>query len=355
MLDPRAMPTRPEQVCPMCGVRLAADALVCGTCGTDLARAAVLFSSSVRPVSRGGSRTRAVVARAVGILVLALAVVLALVALGNVPAVGARVPALRTVVAPAEDILQQAWLWGHDLVARGRKAAGVSPAPPRPAAPAPPGQIQGSAASSLIIGSTPAGAEVHLNAVRVGTTPLTLMNVRPGIYRVQIGRAGFATVSRVVQVEEGKGLTLTVRLRAAEASTPTPAVPPPPARAVGPKSPEIGTRAPGFVLKDRLGVLHSLNDLRGRRVAVLFVWALDAQARQAIKNLNAGVRAAETGYDALVVVVQPDRVAVRNFVSSERIAVPVLFGDEKVAALYGVPRGGQAFFMISERGLIVQR
>lgn len=346
----RSVP-KAQQVCPMCGATLPVGALYCEACGTDLSRAGVLFSSSIRPVSRRRwgpgrfMRTAALVAGALaGVLVL-------LVGLGSLPTVSARVPAILTIIAPIRGAFNQAMEWGTQIVSKGRerpKAPATTPpvAPVTTPTPAP--------SPFLIVQSTPDGADVYVNAERVGKTPLTLKNLRPGIYTVRVSRKGYASVARKVELQGTSALTVAVRLQPAEGSSapkPQPA-PKPGTRTQAPSQTRPGSQAgvpaPGFALKDRLGVIHRLSDYRGRRVAVLFIWDLDDDSRRAVRSLNAR----SGGRDALVVLIHPTRVLIRRFVEAEGITIPVLFGDLPLAWEYKVPEGIAVLYLISERGTI---
>lgn len=133
-----------------------------------------------------------------------------------------------------------------------------------------------------------------------------------------------------------------------------PAQPPARPRQVAPARPllEVGSSAPQFVLKDIRGVLYRLSDFRGRRVAVLLVSSLDENGRTAIRAFLSQF-GAHPGYAPMIIITNPDRVAVRRLATSG-IQVPILFGHEEFQAAYRLPRGGDALYVISERGAIAQ-
>jgi len=344
----RALP-KTQQVCPMCHAQLPAGVLYCDACGTDLSRAGVLFSTSVRPVSRHrfavgrAARTAALLA---GVLA---AVVLGLVGLGSIPQVSARVPAIRTITAPIRGAVNQAVEWGSQLV--GREKMDPVPAPAPVATPAPPPAPATPAAWTpyLIIRSSPDGADVFMNAARVGRTPLTLRQLRPGTYAIRVSRKGYTSASRKVELKPNVGMTVALQMKPAAAPAPKPV--PAPSAKPRPAPASTPALAPGFTLKDRRGVLYRLSDFRGRRVTMLVVWDLDAATEQLIRTLQAR----SGGRDALVVVIRPNRLALRRFLDAERITLPVLLGNPDLAAEYRVPDGVAVLFLITEQGRIQTR
>jgi hypothetical protein len=82
----------------------------------------------------------------------------------------------------------------------------AAPAPrattPAPAAPA-------ARTGSLVIESRPTGAAIVLNGRRIGTTPMTVDDLEPGTYTVQLQLPTFRSVTTTVRVVAG------VRARAA--------------------------------------------------------------------------------------------------------------------------------------------
>jgi hypothetical protein len=89
---------------------------------------------------------------------------------------------------------------------------------------------QPAATQAVLITSTPAGAIVQLGARLVGKTPMTL-RVTVGTYKITISRAGYTTVTRMISVKQGKGVSLGVTLTPANApvapSTQSPTSQPP--------------------------------------------------------------------------------------------------------------------------------
>ena len=73
-----------------------------------------------------------------------------------------------------------------------------------------------------------------------------------------------------------------------------------------------GTKAPTVTLKDRLGVIHRLEIGRGHKTVVLFVWTLNDETRQLIRDLDGRVRKSGGRVAALVILMRPDRVAMRT-------------------------------------------
>lgn len=367
----------------MCGTRLIGGTLVCEACGTDLSRSAVLLSSQVKPLSRSGSGKK-IAFRILRVIAGAVVVSLGIIALGGVPQVSARVPVLGTFNDRATAVFQHVWNLGRSLVPGQRPkvvqqpAAVPSPAavppptvtsPPAPAVATPQAPPPPTASSQvfLMVRSTPPGAQVHLNATKVGTTPVTIKNVKPGTYQVKITRAGYVPVYRTVEVRN-RALTLDVTLNAAPPQRATPKGPVPstgqkggtPGSAQVPRGEvrrplAIGEPAPGFVLKDRLGVLYRLEDQRGRKTVVLIVWSVDDPiARRAIMELDARFRPG-SGRDAVVIVLKQDRVAVRNLVAAAHLRIPMLFGTAQVARAYGVSNDIAVLYVVSEQGLIERR
>jgi hypothetical protein len=337
-----------EQSCPICGSHLAAGALYCEHCGTDLSRTGVLFSTDVRPLSasrRGGRGLRWVLAGVVGLA--SGAVVLALV--GGLPSVSARVPTLRALRVAAAQTLQRAVGWGKDRIAHQPVPSGEALPPPEAASAGPP-------KSSLTILSTPVGATVYLDGRQAGTTPLVI-DLAPGTYRVKVARPGYTPAVRTVELGVGEA-TVEVTLAALTPRPPPRSSPPPAAvrRAAPPPPPArppeaVGRPAPPFSLKDRLGVIYRLEAYRGQRMAILFVWDLDADAQRAVRDLDERMRRAPA-LGGLVVVMRADRLAVRSFLATWPVRVPLLFGTPQVARQYQLTPGVLALYVVSEQGTV---
>ena len=81
----------------------------------------------------------------------------------------------------------------------------------------------------LLVRSTPNGANVSVNGIAKGVTPLALRDLDIGTSDVTIARPGFITETRKVQItRERPSRSLDVRLAAAATATPSPASPPRP-------------------------------------------------------------------------------------------------------------------------------
>ncbi|HEU5300560.1 MAG TPA: PEGA domain-containing protein [bacterium] len=332
----------------MCHAQLPTGVLYCDACGTDLSRAGVLFSTSVRPVSHHGSGAAALVKRSAVIAGAVLALVIGLAGLGSIPQVSARVPVIGTITAPIRGAITQAVEWGSSLVGR-ESAPTVVEDPPIPTIPgvdAPPVSIT----PYLVVNSAPDVADVYLNGSLVGRTPLTLYSLNSGRYTVKVARRGYTSVSRRVELKPNEGMTVTLQMKPAAA--PKPSAAPRPAAAPKPSAQQpSGGLAPGFTLKDRRGVIYRLSDFRGRRLTLLMIWNLDGEAEQLIRSLQARTG----GRDAVVIMIRPNRLALRRFIDTERITVPVLLANPDVAAEYRVPEDVAVLFTISDQGRILNR
>ncbi len=347
-----------EQNCPLCKGPVAAGSAVCRNCGADLTRSGLVISSAVTPISRRGPRRR-MPALSGRMLIAAIAIV----TIGLVSTVGARVPVLRPLNAgAAKYAFLRVAAWGKALLPHG------APAKPSPVATKPPDMVTvasqpstpvaiSPAPASLTILSDPAGAQAVIDATTAGMTPLTLKNVAPGQHQVSLQRNGYQQVSRAFTLEPGESVTLNLTLSPTVRVARKPARPsastPSPTHVRKPL--EVGARAPHFALKDRVGIIYRLNDLRGQRVAILFVWRFDAQARGAIKNLDAQARRGTVPYTPIVIAIAPDRVAIRNLIATDQIRIPILLGNAQVAELYGVTQGVHVLYVISEQGIVVRR
>ncbi len=321
-----------EQNCPFCGSRLAAGSLYCEACGTDLSRSGATFSTNIQPVKKL-PRAHKVLKRLKPAVAVAV-VLAALEGLGSVPAVSARVPVLGALYAHTVS-------WGKGLLGR-------TPAPSPTAA-----------GILVLVRSVPTGAQVQVNEQQVGTTPLSI-DLQPGTYRVTISREGYPSVSRTIEVQDIP-VTVEVSLFGGEVETPQTsqtatapraALPAPPRPAAPRPLLTAGTPAPPLALKDRLGVIHRMESPGSRKTAVLFVWTLDEDTQQAIRELDARVRRAPGRFSGLVVVMQADRVRVRSFLLSWQLKVPLLFGTPQVAQQYHLPPEVNVLYLVSERGTI---
>lgn len=338
-----------QQVCPMCHAQLPTGVLYCETCGTDLSRAGVLFSTSVRPVSYRGRVVPAALRKSAIAAGLLAALLLGLMGLGSIPQVSARVPAILKITAPIRGAFSEAMEWGEQLVGRER------PAPPKEDPPIPTIPDIETPAVALTqfvtVESSPEDADVYLNGTLMGQTPLTLYSLRPGMYTVKVARRGYTSISRQVELKPNQGATVTFPMKPAAApSRPAPKPGAGPGAASAPAQ-GAGTLAPGFTLKDRRGVIFRLSDFRGRRVTMLMIWDLDEENLQLVRTLQARTG----GRNALIIMVRPNRLALRRFLDTERITVPVLLGNPDIAFEYRVPEGVAVLFTITEQGRIQSR
>lgn len=409
MFDSRFRTPARVQTCPICGNYLPAGALRCEMCGTDVSTASVLLTSTVKPLAKTSSRWR-VARRILTVLGALLAVLIVVTWLGRVPVVTARVPVIRTLSKSIQGTITHVVKWGRHQVAgiTGQKPQRPATAQPRPApkpavtptSPVPqpgsqPATPQGPPITAdpkptaadpsrplvagvlrdrpesgpatptnspgelyLAVRTNPPGAQVHLNATKVGTTPVTIKNVKPGTYQLKITRAGYVPVSKTVKVEDDP-LTVELTLKAApptvRAAAPAPPSRPATTQTGGRRPLAIGEQAPEIALKDRMGVIYGLGNERGRKTVVLFVWNVeDPVARTAIKSLDARSRS-NAGLVPIVVVLQPDRLAIRNLISAAQLRIPLLFGSEQIARTYGVPQDAMVMYLISERGVVERR
>jgi hypothetical protein len=76
------------------------------------------------------------------------------------------------------------------------------------------------AGATAEITSTPSGANVYINNVFIGITPLTFQNVTPGTYAIQITLDGYTPYSTTGQVSAGQNVRVSASL--APVTTPTP-------------------------------------------------------------------------------------------------------------------------------------
>ncbi len=344
----------------MCKGPVATGAATCRNCGADLTRAGLVMSSEITPISRRGAHRWTPVIS--GRMVLAL---IAIVAIGLVSTVGAQVPLLRPLNArAAKHAVLRVAAWGKALWPHG------APAKPSPVATKPPDVVTvasqpstpvaiAPAPASVTILSDPAGAQAVIDATTAGMTPLTLKNVAPGQHQISLQRNGYQQVSRAFTLEPGESVTLNLTLTPTKRVARQPARPRPSASTPAPtrvrKPLEVGARAPHFTLKDRVGIIYRLNDLRGQRVAILFVWRFDAQARGAIKQLDVQARRGALPYTPMVIAIAADRVAIRNLIATDQVRIPILLGNAQVAEQYGVTPGVYILYVLSEQGIVVRR
>jgi len=230
------------RTCPKCGAQQQSPgSTICEQCGTDMRVASMQFPSQ-RSAPRFKVRFLApthLLKRTITALV-ALAVVV--VGLSFVPAVSARVPAMKKVAATAKLELRRAeafvsrFLPGLKIGTQTQRRPSPPAATSQRSAPAkrpvatsqksvPPRTV---AVQPVTVKSTPIGVTVQVNARAVGRTPLTL-KLAPGTYKVTFSRSGYATVTRTITVKAGQAASLNVALAKVPAGTPSaPAQMPPP-------------------------------------------------------------------------------------------------------------------------------
>lgn len=71
----------------------------------------------------------------------------------------------------------------------------------------------GSTAGTVSFYTSPAGAEVYLDGVRLGLTPLKLWTVQAGVHSVRYSKAGFRPVSFNFRIKAGQTLPISRTLR----------------------------------------------------------------------------------------------------------------------------------------------
>lgn len=358
----------PHYPCPMCGTPVYASALQCPSCGTDLTRAGVVFSSSGTSVDWKRKRRPGVPVTLALITVTALGVAAGTV--GRPWLEQFATPGMAVIKAAATNTLHSLQEGVARLTDKIRSADKIRPAakvspknarttPAKPAAAVAVTAVAPTApvpsAATLTISSTPRGARVQIDGVARGVTPVTIKQLRAGLYKIRISHQGYRPVIRTVTLEPGKKVTLGVNLPAqVPPKVATPPAKPAPASLQAATLLEVGRVAPQFVAKDRIGLLYRTTDYRGRKLLLVFVQNLDGNAQRIIRELNA-VHAGGARGAAVVVVLRPDRVSIRQFTQSEQIQIPVLFGTQTVARAYGVSSQPAVLYLVSEEGRVVLR
>lgn len=381
----------PHYPCPMCGSPVYSSALNCPSCGTDLTRAGVVLSSS------GGSSVEWKPPRRRGVWVVVIAALLFVLAAAAVtvgrpwvepfasPGMSVAKAAAASVARLAGSALHTARTFIAQLPGRIRPASTPSQTPKptaaKPAAASPQPAVAGGEPSAaalpkpatppvaatpvvltpptpppatLSISSNPRGARIQIDGVARGVTPLKLSRLQAGPHRVRVSYEGYRPVVRTVRLEPGKTVTLGLNL---PVQTPSKAaagvVKPAP---VQPKSAllEVGRSAPLIAAKDRVGLIYRTADYRGRKLLLVFVPNLDGNAKRIIRELNA-LRSSEAVSGTMVVIMRPDRAAIRQFILTEHIQVPILFGNPAVARAYGVSGQQSVLYLVSEQGYVVRR
>lgn len=236
------------RTCPKCGAgQESPGSTICEQCGTDLRVASMQFPSQRATSTKIKIRFRVpanLLKRSVTTLVL---LALLVVGLSFVPAVSARVPALKKVATTTRTELQRVerflagrvpWLKPAAQAPRSTPAS----APAQKAAPAKqpvsatqkpasttqkPAPTRTAAVQAVTVKSNPVGVTVQLNAKAVGKTPMTL-KLAPGTYKVTFSQPGYVPVTRTITVKAGQAASVNVTLVKAPASAPTQAPFPPP-------------------------------------------------------------------------------------------------------------------------------
>jgi len=62
----------------------------------------------------------------------------------------------------------------------------------------------------LTVGANVSGAWVKINGEEIGKTPLRDRKMKPGSYRMEVGKAGYRTERRPIEIEENRSLSVTV-------------------------------------------------------------------------------------------------------------------------------------------------
>jgi PEGA domain len=87
-----------------------------------------------------------------------------------------------------------------------RTAPATVPVAPKPS------EVQSTEPGTLVIDSRPQGATVSVDGRAVGTTPITVGDVRAGNHSVQITRDGYRTWSASVDIKGGEQNRVTASL-----------------------------------------------------------------------------------------------------------------------------------------------
>ncbi|MEX0766346.1 MAG: hypothetical protein WD140_06005 [bacterium] len=283
----------------------------------------MVVSTSVRPLSRKLKRKSISAAKVLYLVMAVIVGATAIVGLGYVPAVSARVPQLASLSTSVEDAVGRAVQWSREII-------GQPPAPPKkrpvakPTAPKP--KPQTTTPKPAPVGQKPPSPQKP--AVQkpkpVATLPAPKPAPKPAVAKPTAAKKPVQPIDRPRATASAEPLL------------------------------QIGSRAPPVTAKDLRGVIYRLSDYRGRRLAVLMVSSLDESGRTAVRAfLNRF--SAHPGYLPIIVITNPDRVAVRRLAAAAAgTRVPILLGDKELQAAFRLPRGRDALFVISERGAIAQ-
>lgn len=72
------------------------------------------------------------------------------------------------------------------------------------------------AVTELVVSTEPEGARITVNGIGWGASPARIQYLEPGPKRIRVSKEGYATVERVLQVDQGKRHTLNIRLESAQ-------------------------------------------------------------------------------------------------------------------------------------------
>jgi serine/threonine-protein kinase len=67
--------------------------------------------------------------------------------------------------------------------------------------------------TQLLVVSEPPGARVTVDGVGWGETPVTVSNLPPGVKRIRVTKAGYASAERVAQVNDERPTTVRISLQ----------------------------------------------------------------------------------------------------------------------------------------------
>ena len=67
--------------------------------------------------------------------------------------------------------------------------------------------------SSIDVNSSPSGADVYLNDIHQGQTPLYIADVEPGVHELRISMKGCKPIEKIININKGETLTINERLQ----------------------------------------------------------------------------------------------------------------------------------------------
>jgi len=76
-------------------------------------------------------------------------------------------------------------------------------------------RVSGDSVTELVVTTQPAGAQVTVNGIGRGLSPVTIRYLPAGDKRIRVSKEGYTTEERMVRLAEGRPRTLDIRLRAA--------------------------------------------------------------------------------------------------------------------------------------------